>query len=218
MNIVLLGPPGAGKGTQAKVLTQKFNVVHISTGDMLRDAVRNGTNVGKLAKTYMDKGDLVPDNVVIEIVTERITHKDAREGFLLDGFPRTDKQAVDLDHSLAKIDKKVKVVLFFKTSRKTSIERLSGRRVCTACGGNFHVRNMPPKRRGVCDHCGGSLIQRDDDREETVKKRLSVYEQETKSLVKYYKKKGILQEVNGDLEVDSLFKRILKLFVTEKLI
>jgi len=218
LNIVLLGPPGAGKGTQAKVLTQKFNVVHISTGDMLRDAVRNGTNVGKLAKTYMDKGDLVPDNVVIEIVTERITHKDAREGFLLDGFPRTDKQAVDLDHSLAKIDKKVKVVLFFKTSRKTSIERLSGRRVCTACGGNFHVRNMPPKRRGVCDHCGGSLIQRDDDREETVKKRLSVYEQETKSLVKYYKKKGILQEVNGDLEVDSLFKRILKLFVTEKLI
>jgi len=218
LNIVLLGPPGAGKGTQAKVLTQKFNVLHISTGDMLRDAVRNGTKVGKLAKTYMDKGDLVPDNVVIDIVTERITRKDAREGFLLDGFPRTDKQAVDLDHSLAKIDKKVKVVLFFKTSRKTSIERLSGRRVCTACGGNFHVRNMPPKRRGVCDHCGGSLIQRDDDREETVKKRLSVYEQETKSLVKYYKKKGILQEVNGDLEVDSLFKRILKLFVTEKLI
>jgi adenylate kinase len=218
LNIVLLGPPGAGKGTQAKVLSQKFNVLHVSTGDMLREAVKAKTGVGKAAKTYMDTGELVPDNIVIDIVTARISEGDAGGGFLLDGFPRNEKQAGELDEALATVGEKLDAVLYFKTSKETSIQRLSGRRVCTACGINFHVKNMPPKRRGVCDHCGASLVQREDDKEETVKKRLVVYENETKSLITYYKEKGLLREVAGDLDVDDLFKDIAKLFVNEGLI
>jgi adenylate kinase len=218
VNVVLLGPPGAGKGTQAKVLSQRFSVPHVSTGDMLREAVKKKTRVGALAKSFMDKGELVPDSAVVDIVTDRISRDDAKSGFLLDGFPRNEKQAGELDAALAKASKAVDIVLFFKTSRGTSIERLSGRRVCTVCGANFHVRNMPPKRSGVCDHCGGSLIQRDDDREKTVARRLVVYEEEITSLVAYYNQKGLLREVSGDLDVEALFKDIAKLFVTEGLI
>lgn len=217
MNIVLLGPPGAGKGTQAKVLSQRFNVLHVSTGDMLREAVKNNTKIGKLAKSYMDKGVLVPDDVVVDIAIERILQDDAKYGFLLDGFPRNEKQAGELDRALGKKNKKLDLVLYFKTSKPTSIERLSGRRVCTVCGANFHIRNMPPKKDGVCDFCGGSLILRNDDKEETVIKRLEVYEKETKSLIKYYKDKGTLRELKGDLDVDELFKDIEKLFREEGL-
>ena len=183
MNIVLLGPPGAGKGTQAKVLFQEFRVPHISTGDMLRESVKAGAKVGVLAKSYMDKGELVPDSVVIDIVSERIAKNDTKGGFLLDGFPRDEKQADELDKALNKIGKKIDSVLYFKTSPETSISRLSGRRVCEKCGANFHIKNMPPKAEGICDTCGGDLFQRDDDKAETVKHRLVVYGKNTASLM-----------------------------------
>lgn len=218
MNIVLLGPPGAGKGTQAKVLSQKFNVSHISTGDMLRESVKKETKVGKLAKSYMDRGELVPDEVVIDIVAARISQGDVQGGFLLDGFPRTNEQAGELDSALAKVKKRLDLVLYFETSGETSIARLSGRRVCKVCGANFHVKNMPPKKEGLCDYCGGGLIQREDDKEETVKRRLVVYEKETSSLIGYYEGKGILRKVAGDLEAGALFKDLEKLFIKEKLI
>jgi len=217
VNIVLLGPPGAGKGTQAKVLSKEFNASHISTGDMLRDAVKKGTPVGKLAKTYMDTGELVPDKVVIDIVTERISQEDTKGGFLLDGFPRNEKQARELDEALLKTGKKVDMVLYFKTSPEISVKRLSGRRVCTKCGANFHIKNMPSKNENVCDHCKGALIQRDDDKSDTVKRRLVIYEKETASLIDYYKGKGNLREVSGDLNVEELFEEIKKLFAKEGL-
>ncbi|MCQ9206283.1 MAG: adenylate kinase [Omnitrophica bacterium] len=218
MNIVLLGPPGAGKGTQAKVLSQEFGVLHVSTGDMLRDAVKRGTSVGKSAKTYMDNGELVPDDLVINMVSERILQKDVKRGFLLDGFPRNKTQALELDDALTRIGKSLDLVLYFKTSPEVSIERLSGRRACTECGANFHIRNMPPRKEGICDHCGGSLVLRNDDTPETVKRRLSVYENETESLIEYYKQKGTLREVSGNLDVKKLFTKIKGLFLEERLL
>ena len=212
MNLVLLGPPGAGKGTQAKVLSKEFKMLHISTGDMLRDAVKNETEVGKVAKGYMDRGELVPDNVVIDIVKERISKDDVKNGFMLDGFPRTDEQAVKLDEALTGAGKKLELVLYFKTSEEISVSRLSGRRVCPACGAIFHVKNMPPKKDGICDRCGAKLIQRDDDKEDTIRRRLVVYENDTKSLIKYYTDKGILTEVSGDLDVARLFDKIKVFF------
>jgi len=212
MNIVLLGPPGAGKGTQAKVLSEKFGFSHVSTGDMLRETVKNTTKIGKEAKTYMQRGELVPDRIVTAIVTERISRDANNAGFLLDGFPRNKTQANRLDSALGKAGKKVDMVLYLRTSQQVSIERLSGRRVCVHCGANFHVKNMPPKKEGICDYCGGKLIQRGDDKKETVKKRLIVYDKETKSLIAYYRKKGILREVSGDLGVNELFREIKKLW------
>jgi adenylate kinase len=217
VNIVLLGPPGAGKGTQAKVLSKEFRALHISTGDMLREAVKNRTPVGKAAKSYMVRGELVPDKIVIDIVAERISQEDGKDGFLLDGFPRNEKQAGELDEALSKAGKKLDMVLYFKTSPEISIKRLSGRRVCTACGANFHIKNMPPKNENSCDHCGEKLVQREDDKAETVKRRLVIYEKETKSLISYYKEKGLLREVSGDLGVNELFKEIKKLFTAESL-
>lgn len=213
MNVVLLGPPGAGKGTQAKVLSKEFGVLHVSTGDILRNAVKGATDVGKLAKSYMDKGELVPDNIVIDIVVERISQQDAKDGFLLDGFPRNEKQARSLNEALDKTGKILHIVLYFKTSPEVSIKRLSGRRVCTKCGANFHIKNMPPRNENLCDYCNGGLIQRDDDKEETVKRRLIVYEEETKSLIDYYRKKDIIREVSGDLNVNELFEEIKKLLL-----
>jgi len=216
LNIVLLGPPGAGKGTQAKVLSERFKIVHVSTGDMLRAAAKEKTPIGLSAKSYMDKGELVPDKVVVGIVTERIAADDAKSGFMLDGFPRNEAQAVEIDRALGESGKKLDVVLYFKTSREISIKRLSGRRVCVSCGANFHIKNMPPKKEGICDRCASQIIQRDDDKEETVTRRLTVYEKETESLIMYYKKKGILREVEGDLNVEELFKNIEALFAKEE--
>jgi len=218
LNIVLLGPPGAGKGTQAKVLSQEYKFLHVSTGDMLRDAVKKGAEVGKLAKGYMEKGELVPDRVVIDIVIERLSEDDAKAGFMLDGFPRNVEQADKLDEAFNKKGKKLDIVLYFKTRPEVSIMRLSGRRVCKKCGVNFHIKNMPPKKEGLCDHCGSNLIQRKDDTEATVKNRLVVYEKETKSLIDYYNKKGILVEVSGDLDVEKLFEKIKTLFTEKELI
>lgn len=217
MNVVLLGPPGAGKGTQAKVLCEEFKVAHISTGDMLREAVARGTEMGKKAKAYMERGDLVPDKIVVGMVTERISRGTDSPGFLLDGFPRNKKQAAELDEALGKENKKLDMVLYLKTSPQVSIERLSGRRVCVKCGANFHAKNMPPREAGICDDCGEKLISRVDDEPETVKKRLLVYEDETKTLIQYYKTMGILKEVSGDLNVGELFRDIKKFFQLESL-
>lgn len=218
MRLILLGPPGAGKGTQAEVLSKEYNIPHISTGDMLREAVRNKTSVGLKANSYMVKGELVPDNIVVEIVKDRLSQKDAKSGFILDGFPRTRTQAESLDRMLAGFDMPIDLVLYFATSDEISIRRLSGRRVCKGCGANFHITNIPPKIKGICDFCGSGLIQREDDKEATVRNRLQIYKKETAELIDYYGKKKALRAVSGDLGVKELFDEISKLFKQEGLI
>lgn len=212
MRIVLLGPPGAGKGTQAQVLSKDLNVPHISTGDMLREALRAASPLGLKAKAYMEKGALVPDEVVIGLVSERLSRADAKKGFILDGFPRTPEQAESLDQTLKKLGMPLDLVLYFKTSVTVVIRRLSGRRVCAQCGKNFHLTNFKPKVDGVCDVCGGKLFQRPDDKEETIGKRLEVYEHQTKPLIEYYRKKKTLVEVSGDIEVQPLNADLMDLF------
>lgn len=216
MKLILLGPPGAGKGTQSVVLSRELKIPHISTGDILREAVKDKLPLGLKAKSYMDKGDLVPDEVVTGIVVERLKKPDTRGGYILDGFPRTIKQATDLDAALAKSGG-VDMVIFFETSEKVAITRLTGRRVCRKCGAIYHMTNMPPKKDGICDKCASELVQRPDDKEETVKNRLKVYEAQTKPLIDYYSRKSILKKVSGDLGVDELFKVLSKMFVQAKL-
>ncbi len=217
MKLVLLGPPGAGKGTQSVVLSRSYKIPHISTGDILREAVKSGLPLGMKAKAFMDKGELVPDEIVTGIVVERMKRPDTNKGFILDGFPRTLKQASDLDAALKGMSSDIDMALYFETSPDVAIARLSGRRVCKSCGFNYHVKNIPPKKEGVCDKCGGVLFQRPDDKEETVRNRLKVYEDQTKPLVDYYSKKGILKKVSGDLEVEKLFKVLSKIFSGSKL-
>jgi len=217
VRIILLGPPGAGKGTQAAVLSKKYNIPHISTGDILREAVKAGSELGKSAKAFMDKGELVPDDVVIGIVVDAFKSERARTGFILDGFPRTLEQARALDEKLARDRITIDLVLYFETSPEVAIERLSGRRVCRKCGYNYHVKNIPPKNAGVCDKCGGELFQRPDDKEETVRRRLKVYESDTKPLVEYYAKKRLLKKVSGDLDVKALFEVLSNVFSESKL-
>lgn len=212
MRLVLLGPPGAGKGTQSVVLAKRYAIPHISTGDMLRESIKAGEPLGLKAKSYMDKGELVPDEVVTGIVIERLKKPDTAKGYILDGFPRTLKQAEDLDGALAATGSSIDMAVYFATSAQVAIERLSGRRVCKACGFNYHVRNIPPKVGGICDKCGSPLFQRPDDKEETVRNRLKVYEGQTKPLIDYYAAKGILKRVSGDLGVDELFKVLSKVF------
>jgi len=217
LNLILLGPPGAGKGTQSVVLSKKYNIPHISTGDILRESVKAGLPLGLEAKAFMDKGELVPDEIVTGIVVERLKKTDTKKGYILDGFPRTLQQAVDLDEALKKESGRIDMVLYFETSPKVAIERLSGRRVCKKCGFNYHVKNIPPKKEGVCDKCGGVLFQRPDDKEETVLNRLKVYEGQTKPLIEYYTKKGLLKKVSGDMMVEDLFNVISKIFSDMKL-
>lgn len=218
MKIVLLGPPGAGKGTQSVVLSKKYGIPHISTGDILRESVKSGQPLGLKAKTCMDKGELVPDEVVTGIVAERLKQPDAKTGFILDGYPRTLKQAIDLDAALTKIGSSIDMVVYFETSERVAIERLTGRRVCKTCGFNYHVKNIPPKKEGICDRCGGDLFQRPDDKEETVRNRLKVYEAQTKPLIDHYTKQGILKKVSGDSGVDLLFNVLSKAFSDAKMI
>ncbi|MDD5137171.1 MAG: adenylate kinase [Candidatus Omnitrophica bacterium] len=217
MKLILLGPPGAGKGTQSVELSKSYGIPHISTGDILRESVKAGLPLGLKAKSYMDKGELVPDEVVIGIVAERLKNPDTKKGFILDGFPRTVKQAVGLDEALAKMLSGIDLVIYFQTSTKVAIERLTGRRVCKNCGFNYHAKNMPPRKEGVCDKCGGPLYQRPDDNEATVLNRLKVYEEQTKPLVDYYMKKGTLKKVSGDLQVGELFKVLSQIFAEAKL-
>ncbi len=218
MRLVLLGPPGAGKGTQAKVLSDEFKIPHISTGDILRDAVKGKTPIGIKAKGYMDRGELVPDGIVIEIVAQRIAKPDCRKGFILDGFPRTRAQAEALDKTLGELKCPIDLTIYFKTSVDTIISRLSGRRVCKNCGANYHIKNIPPKVPGKCDLCGEELYQRDDDKEETVRKRIAVYDNTVPEIISYYEDKDKLQTVSGDLDVDDVHTYLSELFLKEKLL
>ena len=219
MRIVLLGPPGAGKGTQAKVLSDKLNVVHISTGDIFREVKKSGSELGKQLSDYMNSGVLVPDNIVNQIVVERLKKDDIKNsGFILDGYPRTRNQAEALDEALGLIGMNLDMVIYMKTSRKIILKRLTGRRVCRQCGSIFHVQNIPPKKVGVCDHCNDQLYQRDDDKEDTVLKRLDVYQQQTQELIDYYGKRSTLKTVSGDLDVRQLYDVLYELFVGEGLL
>ncbi len=212
MRLVLLGPPGAGKGTHAQVFSKNWNMAHISTGDMLREALRAATPLGLKAKEHMEKGGLVPDEVVIGIVRERLSKSDAGRGFILDGFPRTSQQAESLDQMLSQLKLPLDLAIYFKTSLAVVIQRLSGRRICSKCGKTYHLVNFKPRAQGVCDDCGGDLMQRPDDREEVIENRLKEYEKQTAPLIDYYKKKKVLSEVSGDLEVADLNRSLEALF------
>ena len=201
MHIILMGPPGAGKGTQAANLVKRYGILHISTGDMFREAVKEGTPLGKEAKSYMDAGKLVPDEVTIGIVRERLSKPDCKKGFILDGFPRTVEQADALNEILADNGLKLTGVLNINVPAADLIERAVGRRICKNCGHSFHVKFNPTKVEGVCDDCGGMTYQRADDSEETMKSRLSVYESSTRPLIEYYKKAGVYKEIDGRQDI-----------------
>lgn len=205
MNIILLGAPGAGKGTQAEIIRKKLGIPTISTGDMIREALKSGTDMGKKAKSYMDKGQLVPDEVVIGIVKDRLSKDDCKKGFILDGFPRTIAQAEALDKMEVKIDR----VIDIEVNEELIYERMSGRRVCKECGATYHIKNIKPKVDGICDKCSGTLIQREDDRPETVKERLRVYDEQTKPLKKYYQDKKKLVIVDGTQSKEEITKQML---------
>ena len=209
MNLILLGPPGAGKGTQAVKIIEKYNIPHISTGDIFRKNISEGTRLGKKAKEYMDKGELVPDSLVIEIATDRLTEDDCKNGFLLDGFPRTVEQALALDAFLGEHGKKIDHVLDIDVPKEELMTRLIGRRVCKNCGATYHVTNMPPKIEGICDKCGGELMQRADDTESTVENRIEVYNKQTKPLLNYYDKLGNIAHLDGSIGLEKLFAQIV---------
>ncbi|MGV3486998.1 MAG: adenylate kinase [Tuberibacillus sp.] len=208
MNLILMGLPGAGKGTQAERIVAKYGLPHISTGDMFRAAIKEGTELGIKAKSFMDAGGLVPDDVTIGIVRDRLGKADCHKGFLLDGFPRTTAQAEALDKLLAEMDRKIDAVLYIDVDRDSLLERLTGRRICSQCGATYHVTLNPPKEPGVCDKCGGELYQRDDDSKETVKTRLEVNEKQQQPLLDFYKKRNCLKEINGDQEIDDVFASV----------
>lgn len=210
LRTVLLGPPGAGKGTQAVRIVEKYGIPHISTGDIFRENIKNGTELGKKAQEYMNKGELVPDDLVIDLATDRLMADDCKDGFLLDGFPRTVYQAEKLDEFLEAHGQKLDVVLDIEVEKEELITRLTGRRVCKACGASFHVVNIPPKKEGICDFCGGELIQRADDTVETVENRIEVYNSQTMPLVDYYKKAGNIVTIDGALPLDTVFAEIVK--------
>lgn len=209
MKLMIMGPPGAGKGTQAEVLVKELGITHISTGDMFRAAIKEGTEMGKKAKEYMDKGQLVPDEVVVGMVKDRLSQPDCAKGFLLDGFPRTLAQAESLSKTLEVMGIKLDGVINIDVPRERLMARLTGRRVCKGCGASYHVIFNPPKTDMVCNTCGGELYQRSDDNEETVGNRLDVYEAQTQPLIDYYKERGLLLNINGDQDIDIVLKEIL---------
>lgn len=210
MNIILMGPPGAGKGTQASLIKANYPIPHISTGDMFREAVSNGTELGKEAQRYMESGQLVPDEVTIGIVRERLAQDDCAKGFLLDGFPRTVKQAEALDQVLAQMGKRVEAAIDISVPDDILVERVSGRISCKDCKTVYHLTFNPPAKAGVCDKCGGELIQRSDDRGDTVKKRLQVYAEQTNPLIDYYQKQGNLYSIDGNRASSEVFADIEK--------
>jgi adenylate kinase len=211
MNLVLMGLPGAGKGTQAEKIVEKYGIPHISTGDMFRAAIKEGTELGLQAKSYMDRGDLVPDEVTIGIVRERLSKEDCQKGFLLDGFPRTVAQAEALETILAELNRSIHYVINIDVDKDILMERLTGRRICKECGATYHLVFNPPSQPGVCDKCGGELYQRADDNEETVANRLEVNLKQTKPLLDFYQAKGYLRNINGQQEIDKVFEDISEL-------
>ena len=210
LRAVLLGPPGAGKGTQAVRLVEKYEIPHISTGDIFRKNIKEGTELGKKAQEYMNAGALVPDELVVDLVKDRLQQDDCKNGFLLDGFPRTIFQAEKLDEFLSESNQKMDIVINLKVEKEALIKRLSGRRVCKDCGASYHIVNVPPKKEGVCDICGGELIQRKDDNIETVENRINVYEDQTAPLIGYYKEAGSLVDFDGEASLDEVFDAIVQ--------
>ncbi|OUP20849.1 adenylate kinase [Lachnoclostridium sp. An196] len=208
MKIIMLGAPGAGKGTQAKKIAEKYQIPHISTGDIFRANIKNGTELGKKAKTYMDQGLLVPDELVCDLVVDRVKQEDCKNGYILDGFPRTIPQAESLDEALGQMGESLDYAINVDVPDEHIVNRMSGRRACVGCGATYHIVYAPTKKEGVCDVCGAELILRDDDKPETVQKRLSVYHEQTQPLIDYYKGKGILKDVDGTKDMDVVFQAI----------
>ena len=211
MKIIMLGAPGAGKGTQAKMIAEKFDIPHISTGDIFRANIKNGTELGKKAKEYMDKGQLVPDELTVEILLDRVAADDCKNGYVLDGFPRTIPQADVLDKELTKLGDKVDFAINVDVPDENIVRRMSGRRACLKCGATYHIEHIPPKQEGICDKCGSELVQRDDDKPETVQNRLSVYHEQTQPLIDYYNKKNILKSVDGTKDMQEVFSDIVNI-------
>ena len=209
MKIIMLGAPGAGKGTQPKMIADKYNVPHISTGDIFRANIKNGTELGKEAKTYMDKGLLVPDELTVKILLDRVAQDDCKNGYVLDGFPRTIPQAEVLDKALTELGDKIDFAIDVDVPDANIIRRMSGRRACLACGATYHIEHVPPKAEGICDRCGEALVLRDDDKEETVKNRLNVYHEQTQPLIEYYTAKNILKTVDGTVDMQVVFDSIV---------
>lgn len=209
--IIMLGAPGAGKGTQAKQIAERYHIPHISTGDIFRANLKNGTELGKKAKEYMDQGLLVPDDLTCDIVMDRIRQEDCKNGFVLDGFPRTIPQAEALTEALDKINQKMDVAIDVAVPDESIVERMSGRRACLSCGATYHVVSIPTKIDGICDKCGNAVVLRDDDKPETVQKRLSVYHEQTQPLIDYYKKQNILQTVDGTRPMEEVFQAVTEI-------
>ena len=209
MKIIMLGAPGAGKGTQAKKIADKYQIPHISTGDIFRANIKNGTELGKKAKTYMDQGLLVPDELVVDLVVDRLGQEDCANGCVLDGFPRTIPQAESLDAALAAKGEVIDYAIDVDVPDENIINRMSGRRACVACGATYHIVHIPTKVEGICDRCGESLILRDDDKPETVKKRLDVYHEQTQPLIDYYTSKNVLKSFDGTQDMETVFQAIV---------
>lgn len=212
MRVILFGPPGAGKGTHAKLLSEKWKVPHLAAGDLLRRQVREATGIGARAKVILDRGELVPDSLINELMITELIKPEAGQGFILDGYPRTVGQAEALDGFLKKENQRLDLALYFKTSAEVIIDRLSGRRTCPTCGANYHIRNIRPRVEGQCDCCQTKLVERSDDRPETVRHRLEVYERETAPLLRYYELQGLLKEVPGDFDVSELQAELEQVF------
>ncbi len=211
MKLIMLGAPGAGKGTQAKKIAEKYQIPHISTGDIFRANIKNGTELGKKAKEYMDQGLLVPDELVVDLVVDRVQQEDCKEGYVLDGFPRTIPQAEALDAALKSFGEKVDYAINVEVPDENIVNRMSGRRACVACGATYHIQYAPTKVENICDSCQGELILRDDDKPETVQKRLDVYHEQTQPLIEYYTAKGNLKEVDGTVDINDVFAAIVQI-------
>lgn len=209
MNLILLGPPGCGKGTQAKILIDTYHIPQISTGDILREAIKKESPLGVEAKTHMDQGSLVPDHLVIKIIEERLKQADCNRGFVLDGFPRTVAQAEALDTTLSEMGSKLEYVFSIEVDDGELIRRLTGRRVCRKCGESYHIEFNPPRQEGLCDSCQGKLYQRDDDKEETIRNRLKVYQDQTSPLINFYQKKDVLHSIDGIGSIEEIKERLL---------
>ena len=211
MKIIMLGAPGAGKGTQAKMIADKYSVPHISTGDIFRANIKNGTELGQEAKKYMDQGLLVPDELTVKILLDRVANEDCKNGYVLDGFPRTIPQAEVLDKALTELSDKIDYAINVDVPDENIIKRMSGRRACLACGATYHIEHVPPVQEGICDRCGKELVLRDDDQPETVKNRLNVYHEQTQPLIDFYTNKGVLKTVDGTVDMKDVFSAIVNI-------